>query len=96
MPALSKLSAKKLREEIAKREKPMRELRDRVLAAGFGDARYSDLREFAKKSSLLSKVVLVREYLAAFDSVQEARDELAARERFHGSDKPIRQMEPAK
>jgi len=35
-------------------------------------------------------VPLLVEYVAAFDSLFEARWELDARQRYHGGDKPIR------
>lgn len=87
---IAKLSARKLNELLEKRDVEKCRLRDAVIAAGFGEWRGNELREFAKGSSLLSKVVLVREYLAASDAWQEANAELDARRRYHGGDKPIK------
>lgn len=86
----SKLSAKKLHEVIAKREARWSEMLDAVIKAGWGNARYSDIVEMAKGSSLLDSTKLAQDYLNARHDVDVVRDELDARRRWHGSDKPIK------
>ena len=87
---LEKLSGPKLRAEIAKRSAEQSRLIDAAIAAGMGEMRHSDIVELAKGSSLLSKVLLAREYLAASEAFHAAHEEMAARKRYHGGDKPIR------
>ncbi len=86
----SKLSAKKLHEVIAKREARWREMLDAVIEAGWGDLHYSDIVEKAKASSLLDSKKLALDYLNARRDIDLVRNELDARKRWHGSDKPIK------
>ena len=90
MSDLEKLSGKKLREVIARRDARWSEVLDRTLAAGMGQMRHSDMVEAAKGSSLSSRAVLAREYLNARHDWKIARDELDRRMDYQGSDKPIR------
>lgn len=92
---LAKLSARKLHELIEARRIENSRLLNEVIAAGFGNWRGAELRDFAKKSSLLENVLLVRDHIAAADSYHEAADELDARRRWHGEDKPIRRAQIA-
>jgi hypothetical protein len=87
---LETLSARKLQEVIARRNKRWGETLDATIAAGMGDARYSDMVEYAKGSSLLARTRLARDYLNASLDYTAAHDELDARKRYHGSDKPIK------
>lgn len=90
MSDLATLSAKKLREVIAKRYARYGETLDATIAAGMGDMRFSDIVETAKGSSLLSKTRLARDYLNARQDWKVAADELDARKDYHGTDKPIK------
>lgn len=90
MSDLEKLSAKKLHAVIASRNARWSKLLDDTIIAGMGNYRFSDMVELAKGPSLLSKVVLARDYLNARHDFQVATDELARRQRYHGGDKPIK------
>lgn len=90
MSDLAKLSAKKLHEVIARRNAHWTKTLDATIAAGMGEMRYSEIVELAKGSSLVSKVVLARDYLNARHDWKAAMDELDARKAYHGSDKPIK------
>lgn len=90
MSDLSTLSAKKLRAVIARREAHWSTVLDATIAAGLGQARFSDMVEFAKGSALLTRTKLAIDYLNARRDIQVAWDELDARKRWHGSDKPIK------
>lgn len=95
MSDLETLSAKKLREVIARRDARWNEMLDATLKAGLGSQRHSDMVELAKGSSLLSKTQLARDYLNARHDWKVARDELGRRMSFHGSDRPVRVSEPS-
>jgi hypothetical protein len=86
MTDLTKLSAAKLHAVIAKREAVHSALLDETIAAGYGETRHNDLVRMAREDG----VPLLVEYVAASDSLSEARWELDARQRYHGGDKPIR------
>jgi len=90
MSDLASLSAKKLHAVIARREARWSATLDATIAAGLGQARFSDMVEFAKGSSLLERTKIANDYLNARRDVQMAWDELDARKRWHGSDKPIK------
>lgn len=90
MSDLAKLSAKKLHEVIARRNAHWTKTLDATIAAGMGEMRFSDIVDLAKGSSLVSKVVLARDYLNAWRDWKAANDELDARRTYHGSDKPIK------
>lgn len=87
---LTKLSGRKLELEISKRSTAHKAMLDRVIAAGMGQMRGTEIRDLAKGSSLLSKTLLAREWVAVSDAYQEANDELYARQRYHGGNKPIK------
>lgn len=86
MPNLETLSASKLHALIEKREATNIALLDEVIAAGYGQTTMSEVRRLARDE----KAPLLVEYVAAMDSLDEARHELDARRRYHGGDKPIR------
>lgn len=90
MTDLSKLSARKLQELIAKRQADDRKSLDAAIGAGMGHMRGSDIRELAKGSSLLGKVLLARRRVETGDLLNEAYIELDARMRYSGTDKPIK------
>lgn len=90
MSDLAKLSAKKLNEVLARRNAHWKATLDATIAAGMGEMRFSDIVELAKGSSLVSKVMLARDYLNARHDWKVANDELDARRTYHGSDKPIK------
>ena len=90
MSDLETLSAKKLYEVIKRREARWSATLDATIAAGLGNARFSDMVEFAKGSTLLGRTKIARDYLNAHRDVQLAYAEMDARKRWHGSDKPIK------
>lgn len=90
MTDLSKLSAKKLLAEIDARSKAHSANVDSMIQHGYGHCRGSDIREFAKGSSLLARTLLARRWVETQDARQAAFDEQDARRRYHGSDKPIK------
>lgn len=90
MPDLSTLSAKKLREVIARRNARWGEMLDATLRAGLGSATHAQMVELARGSALLPKTQIARDYLNARHDWKVAMDELDARRDYHGSDKPIR------
>ena len=87
---LEKLSAAKLHAEIAKRRTAYYAATDGFIRAGRGDMRGTDIEAAAKGDSLLSITRMCREYLELRAAYNEACDELDARKRYHGSDKPIK------
>lgn len=90
MSDIAKLSAAKLHALIAVRERADNVALDAVIAAGMGNMTGNQIREFAKGSSMLNKVMLARKRIETRDALQEAYDELDARKRYHGGDKPIK------
>lgn len=90
MSDLATLSAKKLREVIARRDSRWQAVLDQTIAAGMGDVRFYEMVELAKGSSLLNRANLARDYLNAHRDWKVAKDELDRRAEYHGSDKPIR------
>lgn len=89
---LEKLSAAKLHSEIAKRHAAYYAAVDAMIRNGYGDMRGSDIEAAAKGDSLLSITSLCREYLALRAAHNAALDELDARKRWHGGDKPIKRV----
>lgn len=89
MSNLETLSAKKLHEVIKRRDARWREMLDATIAAGLGNARFSDMVEFAKGSTLLGRTKIARDYLSAHHDWKVAMDEIDRRKAYHGSDKPI-------
>ncbi len=90
MANLETMSARKLAEEIARRKAVWSARLDDTIAAGMGDMRHSDMVEYSKGSSLRSRVVTARNYIAATAALREAEAELDRRKQWHGSDKPIK------
>lgn len=86
MVDLSALSAAKLNALIAKRESTHSAILNETIAAGYGQVRHNDIVRLARDE----KTPLLVDYVAASDSLNEARQELSYRMRYHGSDKPIR------
>jgi hypothetical protein len=89
-PNLSTLSGPKLKTRISVLDAEHSASTSRLIAAGLGSARGSDIETLAKGSSLLANVRLAREHMEICRRRNDAFCELAARERYHGSDKPIR------
>lgn len=89
-PDLAKMSGPKLRTRIQILDAEDSASIKRLIAAGLGGARGSDIADLAKGSSLLAKVRLAREHMQIRERLNAARDELEARHRYHGSDRPIR------
>lgn len=90
MADITKLSAKKLHALIAERDAAWTKACDATIAAGMGQMRHSEIVEFAKGSSLIRRVQLSRDYLAARSAWAEAYNEMERRKAYHGSDKPIK------
>jgi hypothetical protein len=83
---LTKLSAAKLLAEIAKRDEVHSALLSETIAAGYGNTKHSELADLAQTKAY----PLLVEYMAAFNELHEARAELNLRQRWHGSDRPIK------
>lgn len=90
MPDLETLSAKKLHDVVAKRCARWGELLKATIDAGLGQARFTDMVELARGSSLLFKTKLAQDYLNARRDYDVALTELDRRKRYHGGDKPIK------
>ncbi len=90
---LTRLSATKLRAETEKRETAHGLQLAAIIAAGFGDARMSDLWEWSRESALLPRTQLAKAYCQTREAEQACYDELHARRRWHGSDKPIKRRD---
>ena len=87
MPNLQTLSGPKLEQLIETRSDATSKLLMKVIEAGHGNDTMNDLRASVKEGSASD---LVQAYMAAYDEEILARDELDARRRYHGSDKPSR------
>lgn len=87
---LPKLSASKLLAEIDARSADHSASVDTMIRLGYGHCTGSEIREFAKESSLLTRTLLARQWVATKDALQAAYAEQDARRRYHGSDKPIK------
>ncbi len=87
---LTKLSAKKLHALIAERSAEDTRTCDACIRAGMGHMTGNEIAELAKGSSLMSKVLIARERTAARAAYSEALNELDARQRYQGNDKPIK------
>lgn len=83
---LPTLSAAKLLAELERRDAAHSALLDETIAAGYGDTRHNEIARLATAE----RWPLLVEYMAASDALNAARDERNARNRWHGSDKPIR------
>jgi formamidopyrimidine-DNA glycosylase len=92
MSDLEKLSAKKLHDVIARRNAHWSAILDQTIVAGLGNARFSDMVELAKGSSLLDRTNIARDYLNAHRDWKAALDELDRRKAYHGGDKPIKRQ----
>lgn len=90
MTDLTKLSAKKLHELIAKRDTARGAALDATIAAGMGMMKHSDIVALAAGDALLENVRIAREYLSTRATWLEAVEELDSRRTYHGGDKPIK------
>lgn len=90
MVDLTKLSGPKLHALIAKRDAKRVTALDAAIAAGMGMMRHSEIVELSTQNALLEKPRLAREYLLTRANWLEAVEELDARKRYHGGDKPIK------
>mgnify|MGYP001602931663 CR=1 FL=1 len=90
MTAIEKLSGPKLHALIAKRDAACSAALDATIAAGMGMMKHSDIVALSTGSELVEKVRLAREYLMTRAEWANAHDELDARRRYQGSDKPIK------
>lgn len=89
---LSKMSAKKLHTLIAKREAERGAALDATIAAGMGMMRHNEIELLAKLSCPEYETEIARRYLATRAAWLEAVEELDARKRYHGGDKPIKRQ----
>lgn len=87
---LAKLSEKKLVEESKRREAVYNASIDAAISAGLGEVRHSDMAEIAAGTSLLHRVLVARDYLAAWEAQKAIWAEIDARKVYHGSLKPIK------
>jgi len=82
---LTRLSARKLHDVIAKRDAAHSATLAETISAGYGNLTGAQVRERAKAGDY----VCLR-HVTALDAWLEATQELDARRRWHGEDKPIR------
>ena len=82
---ITKLSANKLLAEMAKRDAVYTASLDRVIAAGYGDVRFSDMRDMARNGDAIAAA-----HLALHDAMQECYFEEKRRKEYSGSLKPIK------
>jgi hypothetical protein len=82
---LERMSGPKLMALHERRGAVVSDLTRELIAAGFGQERGSETRERAKAGDPLAQ-----RWVEAQDSVQAIYDELDARRRYHGSNKPIK------
>lgn len=87
---ITKLSAAKLHAHIAAANARHTRVLDAVIAHGMGSYTGAQMAEIAKGSSLLARTMLARELIEARDAYLSALNELDARRRWHGGDKPIK------
>lgn len=82
--------APRMRARLAALEKRSAAALDAVIAAGYGSLKPSEMRRMQNKPDEIA------EYLAAMELESIVRDELAEREAYHGSARPIRRHNPKK
>lgn len=87
MPNLEKLSAAKLHAEIEKRREKDGAFLSALIAAGFHNHTGNQLDAMVRDGSATK---LVTDARAASHAYYAALDELDARRRYHGGDKPIK------
>lgn len=90
MADLSKMPAKKLHALIAKREAERGAALDAMITAGMGMMRHNEIELLAKLSCPEYDTEIARRYLSTRSAWLEANEELDARKRYHGGDKPIK------
>lgn len=90
MTDISKLSGPKLHALIAKRDAARGAALDATIAAGMGMMRHADIVALSTGSDLIANVRIAREYLMTRAEWENANDELEARRKYHGGDKPIK------
>lgn len=91
MADLTRLSVNKLNALIARRFEASRIANKAVIAAGLGSMRGFEMRQLVRDEKLApDQLAAARASIAADTDYHAAVDELAARRRWHGEDKPIR------
>ena len=85
MSALSTISGPKLRKLIEKLSAEASEATQAAISNGLGNVRFNEMRELAASGdSIACRVV------ETWGAESDARRELAERQKWHGSDAPIR------
>ena len=88
---LAKMSGNKLLACIEKLNAESLRISREFVNAGYGHYRGSDIRELAKNKDLTGNIKkLCAEYVTVNDKLSAANDERFARNRWHGSLKPIK------
>jgi len=89
---LAKLSGPKLRAHIEKLDAARGVALDATIAAGMGMKRHAEIALLAKLSCPPYETHIAREYIRTRAAWLEALEELDARKRYHGGDKPIKRV----
>lgn len=84
----ARLSERELERRLDAADKKESDWLNKVIAAGYGDARISELRQLAGSNKTIDG------FLKAADKAIELRNEARYREWFHGSRKPVRRKNP--
>ena len=87
MPPLDLMTAAEIEKALEIATRNHTELLDAVIAAGFGNVRWSDLRQHLDGPHS----ALIAQHIAASDCLTAIRDEIDRRLRWHGSKRRIRQ-----
>lgn len=93
MPDLTKLSGPKLEALIEARREIDLAACKRCIALGLGQWRYSDMRDALDGKRVdcdYPQLAAMRRNVEASAALREALDEMDARKRYHGSNRPIR------
>jgi hypothetical protein len=85
MVDLSNVSQNMLRAMYDKRGDEWTDSLDQVIALGFGSVRFSDMEALARQGNAVAVA-----HLNVWRKLKEVTDEMDARQRWHGSMKPIR------
>lgn len=85
MAELSNISENMLRAMYDKRGDEWGGSLDRVIALGYGDVTFSDMEALARQGDTVAAA-----HLCVWHKLKEVTDEMEARQRWHGSLKPIR------
>jgi hypothetical protein len=82
---LERMSGSKLMDLCDRRNAVVSRLTRKLIDSGYGNERGSETRERAKAGDPLAQ-----RWVNALDAAQAVYDELDARHRYHGSNKPIK------